>query len=94
MVLSQDSPVLYNGFCSRSESKFTAVQDVLYAFSKNTELSKKNEPGQERNDIIGVSSIVLPLKHYTIPSAFHNFYNALDYERVSHFSDTKSIIVC
>jgi hypothetical protein len=35
----------------------------------------------------------LPQKGHTIPKVFQNFYNCTHYDRVSHFSETKSFLV-
>lgn len=93
-MASADSPVLYNAYGARQEHKYTALQDVMFVFSKNTEVARRNEPTPDKNDLIGVSCINVPHRGFTIPKDFHNFYNCVGYERVSYFCQNKSLIVC
>lgn len=93
LAKSKDSPILYNAYGARFEGKYAAEQDIMFCFSKNTETSKKQEPPGDKNDIIGISSIQIPLRGHSIYKGFHNFYNCANYDQVSYFHDNKSFIV-
>lgn len=85
--------MLYSSFCYRSEGKHAAEQDVLFCLLKNDDNHPRRETTTEKNDVIGVSCLQLPLLHYSVPKPFHNFYNCMDYSRSSYFTETKLLIV-
>lgn len=64
-------------------------QDVLFAFSKNNH----EEDKKVHNDIIGLSNLYIPTKGKRLANVFNNFYNTVDSHRISHFRDTKTLIV-
>lgn len=45
------------------------------------------------NDVIGLSNLYLPTKGRKLANVLNNFYNVVDSHRISHFRDTKALIV-
>ena len=88
-VYLPDYPVTYASYARTSKYGSYEEQDVLFVFSKNNH----EEDKKPRNDIIGLSNLYLPTKGRKLANVFNNFYNVVDSHRISHFRDTKALIV-
>lgn len=89
VVSLSDFPVSFVNYAKSSSFKTYTNQDILYAFQKNI----SDEDENVYNDLIAVSDINLPYRGYEVCHYYDQYYNCVESHKISHFLDTKNIIV-